>query len=377
LNSTDTDPRLARAHQERLSSGAKWAVLAAFTLTILVLLALAMEMAIRFRQTLKYGSADTVETLYRVDPRIGLRVPIANLHSGHILTNSLGFRGPELSIPKSPGTVRVAFLGASTTWCGEVSSNEVVWPELVTKQLRRSHPDSAIDYVNAGVPGYTIESSIKNFQYRVAPLEADIVIIYHATNDLSGELRALAVAKGVIADARVQQPSWLSAHSLLWNLAEKNFRVWVAQKKAEAKVGRLEVDAANLGENFRRELTALIGAARKQARLVAVATFSTQLRTGQTADQQLRASASALYYMPFMTPDGLLKSYRRYNEIIREVARATGALLIDGEDEIPGDPQHFVDTVHFTDAGSQAMAVRVSRALSHSREIEALLTRSP
>jgi hypothetical protein len=190
-------------------------------------------------------------------------------------------------------------------------------------------------------------------------------------------LRALAVAKGVIADARVQQPSWLSAHSLLWNLAEKNFRVWVAQKKAEAKVGRLEVDAANLGENFRRELTALIGAARKQARLVAVATFSTQLRTGQTADQQLRASASALYYMPFMTPDGLLKSYRRYNEIIREVASATGALLIDGEDEIPGDPQHFVDTVHFTDAGSQAMAVRVARSLSQSAEIEALLTRSP
>jgi len=116
-----------------------------------------------------------------------------------------------------------------------------------------------------------------------------------------------------------------------------------------------------------------VRAAQQQAKVVAVATFSTQLRTGQTADQQLQASASGLYYMPFMTPAGLLVSYKRYNEIIAEVARSTGAVLVGGEDAIPGDRAHFTDTVHFTDAGSQAMADRVSKALLSTPDVTTLL----
>jgi hypothetical protein len=70
--------------------------------------------------------------------------------------------------------------------------------------------------------------------------------------------------------------------------------------------------------------------------------------------------------MPFVTPEFVIAACERYNEVTREVARDTGALLIEGEHDIPGDFQHFVDTVHFTDAGSRAMAQRVSAALSSS-----------
>jgi len=111
-----------------------------------------------------------------------------------------------------------------------------------------------------------------------------------------------------------------------------------------------------------------------QARRVAVATFSIQLRSGQSADEQLRAAASRLYYEPFMNPQGIIDAYRRYNEIVREVAAATGALLVDGEDDIPGDPAHFADTVHFTDAGSAAMAARVTRALARDPAVRKLAT---
>jgi len=60
----------------------------------------------------------------------------------------------------------------------------------------------------------------------------------------------------------------------------------------------------------------------------------------------------------------LLASYERYNQIIGEVARETGALLIEGENDIPGTPAYFTDSVHFNDEGSKAMADRVSRALA-------------
>jgi lysophospholipase L1-like esterase len=351
------------AERDRLSERAKRWIVAGLTVAVVAAVLAAAEIAVRVRQTLKYGAAATVEQQYTVDERIGLRVPLANLDTGRIRTNSRGFRGPEIAMPKPPGTVRIAFLGASTTWCAEVSGDDKVWAHLVTEDLRRALPGTRFDFVNGGVPGYTVKSSLKNLEHRVAPLQPDVIVIYHATNDLSGELRELAAAKGVIRSARVEPQSWLSEYSLLWNLAEKNWRVMRAQRQAEANAGRLVVEPDTLGEPFRRDLTALVRAAQKQARVVAVATFATQLRPQQTAEEQLRASASALYYVPFMTPAGLIAAYDRYNRVIREVAAATGAIPIDGEDTIPGDPAHFNDTVHFTDAGSARMAERVASAL--------------
>jgi hypothetical protein len=55
------------------------------------------------------------------------------------------------------------------------------------------------------------------------------------------------------------------------------------------------------------------------------------------------------------------------------VARDTGVLLIEGEQEIPGDMAHFHDSVHFTDAGSAAMAQRVSRALINNDRVRAIV----
>ncbi len=352
-----------------------WIILVALLLGGLILLVAAAEIGVRLLQARRYGTAATVEQQYVVDKRIDLRVPVANLRSGPIETNSLGFRGPEIRVPKPAGTVRIAFLGASTTWCAEVSGNEKVWSHLVVEDLRRAFPRADIDQVNAGVPGYVVRSSLKNFEHRVAPLQPDIVVIYHATNDMSAELRMLAAAEGVIGEAKVEPPSWLSNRSLLWNLAEKNFRIWIAQRKAERKIDRLQVDAARLGGAFRDDLVQLVRRAQREARVVAVATFAARLRSEQNDEERLQAAASALYYVPFMTPRGLLESYARYNQVIRQVARETGALLIEDEHGIPGDAGHFTDSVHFTDAGARAMANRVSSALGRNEQVRMLLQR--
>ncbi len=356
----------------RLSPRVLWAILATLLVSGTLIAIAAAEFGIRLLQARKHGTAATVKQHYRFDEAVGLRVPVANLRDGRIATISLGFRGPEITVPKPPGTVRLAFIGASTTWCAEVSGNDRVWVHLVAGLLREAFPRAGIDYVNGGVPGYTVRSSLKNFEHRIAPLQPDIVVIYHASNDMSAELRGAAAAAGLTRTARQEPPSWLAERSLLWNLAEKNLRIWIAQREAEARTGRLEVDAAALGEPFRRDLTALVRAAQEQAAVVALATFSTRVRPEQSERDQLDAMASALYYMPFMTPRGLLAAYARYNDVIREVARDTGALLIDGEHEIPGDAQHFADSVHFTDDGSRAMAARVARTLAATADVRSL-----
>jgi lysophospholipase L1-like esterase len=352
------------AQSGRLSAGVKWAALGLVIALVTTLLLAATEGAIRLRQWSKHGTSSSFDSLYRVDPSIGLRVLVPGARVGNISVNSLGFRGPEIETAKPPGRVRIAFLGASTTFCAEVSGDTAVWPQVAVERLKARFPGVEFDFVNGAVPGYTVESSLKNLQHRVGPLQPDVVVIYHATNDLSVEARQLAEQQGLIAPRRSHEPSWLAQNLRLWELAEKNLRVLVARQGAEGSKGRVAFDGASLGGAFRTDLSKLVEAAGQDGRRVAVATFSARLRPEQSVEERKQAAVSALVYMPFMSLDALIAGYARYNDHIRAVVREKGALLIDGEDLIPGDAVHFADSVHFTDAGSRAMGERIANGLA-------------
>lgn len=364
----DTEPRLSDRTKTWLSVGV--------VATLLVLLIGAAEVAVRIRQSIKYGYAGSLDEVYEVDVRTGLRVPKAGVSFGPIRTNSLGFRGPEIPVSKPQGTVRIAFLGASTTFCAEASSNDAVWPNLVVAALREHFSEGHFDYVNGAVPGYTVASSAKNLELRVAPLRPDVIVIYHATNDLSGELRDIAARQSGSAPITLPESSWLAHHSLLWNLVTKNLRLMFARSAAESGTGgSITIDLESLGADFRKELTALVRAAKATGAMVAVATFSTQLRTGQDEAARRTAMQSAVLYMPGIDFEQLLAAYRKYNAIIGEVAANENVPLIGGEDRIPGNPTYFADSVHFTDAGNREQARRVAELLLSSPELRTRATR--
>jgi hypothetical protein len=355
---------LTVAESPRLSSRAKWVALVALLLLGVLVVLAAAEGLVRARQLAKYNTATSYEGVYQVDEKINLRVLVPGQKFGNVTINAAGFRGPEIDFPKPPGRIRLAFLGASTTFCAEVSNDAAVWPNLVVEMLRARFPEARFDFVNGGVPGYTVRESILNLRHRIDALDPDVVVIYHATNDLSGEVNELAVAQG-LRDADANRLNWLARHSLLWELVEKNLKVMGAQRGAKSGAHQVVLDKARVGAGFDKDLRELVGMAGRDNRHVAVATFSTQLRADQTTEEKKRAAVSALVYMPNMGLDALLFGYGRYNDIIRTVARDRGALLIEGENDIPGDPAHFVDTVHFNDAGSRKMAERVFNALSN------------
>lgn len=253
-----------------------------------------------------------------------------------------------------------------------MSDDELTWPHLVTKTLQQALQDINVDYVNGAMPGYVVQASLRNLNERIAPLQPDVVVIYHATNDLQKEPRSLATAQGIYEEGKAIENSWLAKHSLLWYLVEKNWHLRTAQRNAADAKKRLDVSSAKLGAQFREELTELVVQAKQVAGIVVLATFSYQIRAEQTPEQQLVASSSALYYMPFMTLNGLVEAYGRYNEIIADVAHETGSILIDVETAVPGASVHFNDTVHFADAGSLVMGQKVSETLLNSADFRAL-----
>jgi lysophospholipase L1-like esterase len=334
----------------------------------------ALEGAVRVRQWLKYGSAAPTVHEFEADPSTGLRIPKPGTTRGGISINSMGFRGPEIAVPKPSGTIRLAFLGASTTYCAEVTGNDVVWPHLVVESLGARFTQVAFDYVNGSVPGYTTTESLKNLESRIAKLDADIVVIYHATNDLSGDTRRLAEASGLSRE-RPDESSKLAEWSTLWFLIEKNWTVRQRQAVARAGDDRLEFDPSELSAPFRQRLAALVDRAKEIAPVVAVATFSHRIRHDQSSEEKLAASNTSLYYMPYMSVEGLLKGFDEYNRVIREIGREKGVILVESAESIPGDGIHFVDSVHFTDEGSRRMARSIAETLASAAAFTELVSR--
>jgi lysophospholipase L1-like esterase len=363
-------PREAVAASISPAKKALAGIVATFVLGALIL-ALA-EGAVRVRAWIKYGSAERLESMYHFDSELGLKYPSPNYRTRTIRINSSGFRGPELADSNEPSRVRIAFLGGSTTFCAEVSGNDHVWAHLVSERLQQAFPEIKFDYVNGGVPGYTLTQSLKNLRHRIAPLKPDAIVIYHASNDMSGETRELAKEKGLYYEYH-REKSWLAERSLLWYLAKMNLEIMQVKEQVVTDTGRLKSLPDEFADGFRQELENLIDEARKVASLVVIATWSHQIRKEQTIEQKLEAAASALYYMPFMTPDSLVEGYERYNEAIRQAAGKTGALLVEDENSIPGDSIHFNDSVHFKDPGSVAMANRVSEAILNSDAFRKLI----
>lgn len=330
-------------------------------LAALVAALLLGELAVRVRFYAKYGTFLREHT-FAEDAASGLQIPVPGLDTGAMRIDSRGFRNPELEVPKPAGRVRIAFLGASTTYCAEASKNETTWPALVTAAVARSHDAISFDYVNAGVAGYTLQNIQKNLEYRVKPLAPDVIVIYEATNDFTKDSREAAQAQGVYTE-HADRDDWLAEISLLWHLIEKNVLVKTRARAAETNGQRVKLDYASLEASYRERYANLIRKASEIAPVVVVATFSQRTRRGMSASELERSCITHYYYMPYIDADSVIEGFAAYNRAIRGAAHDTGAVLIEGEDEIPADAEHFADSVHFTDAGCVSMAQRITRGL--------------
>ena len=329
------------------------------------------EALLRFIQRGQFGTAAHVEgsaQFYR-DQQTGLRLPVPNSMQGRIRINSLGFRSPEILVPKPPGTVRLAFLGSSITYDPYVVDNASTWPHLVTQAIQAAYPTCGVDYINAGVPGFSSPRIFIYYHAYVSKLEPDIVVFL--PTDTSVALSNLARRKHVHTGLPVQ-PSWLAQHSELWASIEKNVQVLKLQRAAFSPQGKLTFTSEELAAEVRPALEAIATHITQDQRLLGVATVDEQLRAGQDRQEQQRAAGTALYSMPFMSIPGLLKAGQYYHEVIADVAKASNAILLAGHEQIPGTPVYYADTSHFQPAGSRLMAEWVSGMLLRAPAVRQL-----
>ena len=239
----------------------------------------------------------------------------------------------------------------------------------MTQAIQAAYPTCRVDYINAGVPGFSSPRIFIYYLVYVSKLEPDIVVLL--PTDTSVALSNLARRKHVHTGLPVQ-PSWFAQHSELWATIEKNVQVSKLQRAAFFPQGKLTFTYEELAAEPRPALEAIAAEVTQAQHLLAIVTVGEQLRAGQDRKEQQRAAGTALYSMPFMSIPGLLKAGQYYNEVIAAVAKASNAILIEGHEQIPGTPVYYADTSHFKPAGSRLMAERVSGVLLRAPAVRQL-----
>ena len=207
----------------------------------------------RTRMYMKYGTFKGFQALNVVDKNSGLQYPRANYTTGAVKINSMGFRSPEIEITKPQGTMRLAFLGGSTTFSLEVKNSDSVWPAVVTNALQDNYPDRSFEYINASVTGFTTIELLVNLNDRVAHLDPDVTFIYHGVNDIAHNSWYLADSQGI---AMLPDPNpWIEKvirKSVLIDLVYKNLRIISKDSKSKKENIKADYDDEYMVSRFKK-----------------------------------------------------------------------------------------------------------------------------
>ncbi len=98
-------------------------------------------------------------------------------------SNSLGFRGEDIELEKPDGVYRIVALGGSTTYAVYLPWNKT-YPYYLQRELRERFGTDRIEVINAGLTGSTTAESFHRLPTQILGLDPDMVVIYHAYNDL-------------------------------------------------------------------------------------------------------------------------------------------------------------------------------------------------
>lgn len=107
-----------------------------------------------------------------------------------VVTNSLGLRGPEVSVPKPRDRYRVLVLGDSFTFGWGIALDEV-WHSRMARELQ-AQDARPLEIVGAGVPGWSPLQQFVFLEQRGLELQPDLVLWQLCTNDML-ELERLEV----------------------------------------------------------------------------------------------------------------------------------------------------------------------------------------
>jgi hypothetical protein len=290
--------------------------------------------------------------------------------------NNAGMQGPgiELDLPKRQGCLRIVFLGGSETF-GRVDIEEGDYPSAVRKKLSAN---TCAEIFNASIPGMSVYAMISYWRLWVSKVHPDLVFIYPSTHFyLSTAAPGRTVPRGDAGDTGVKAQAQAAAvrpddFGLLEVLRSfdrlkdavevpapiQNMRRrrWLASQLEGYSSDWLfatppPARADLLGQHLTSLVEAIAGSGAEPVLMTHAVRVTSPPRPEDHEDLFAmrtwtpRATEAALAAFPYLA-----------NEHIRAIARARNIPLLDCAANLSGKRNKFVDLVHFTQAGTDAIA---------------------
>jgi hypothetical protein len=295
-----------------------------------------------------------------------------------LTTNAFGFRGPVLPLNKAEGTVRIAFIGASTT-VGSYGA-PYSYPEYVVHWLnvwaQRSKRPVRFDVVNAGRTGMTSGNIAAIVRQEVLPLEPDLLVYYEGSNQfifadhLAGEEYPVLGRPETILEAVERR---LGPYSALVRRTSRGLKTLAGESAEPSKPRyqlrwpdgldreRPDIERKDLPLDLSRitsDLRSIRDVASRQGAELAVSSFVFFVRDGLRIS---RTRGGFIYdwlnhfCWPYTYADlRMLADFQ--NTVFEELARKEQLLFVDVARHYPMDENWFFDAIHFSNDGIRLQA---------------------
>ena len=300
--------------------------------------------------------------------------------------DNYGFRGPDIQMPKPRRTIRVAFLGASTTQMG----SPWTYPEYAVQYLRlwarAQGLDVDFDVINAARAGEDSGAIAGIFRYEVAPLQPDIVVYYEGANDF--QPRDIVEKPADDPPAAALKPLPLGQYSAMANRTyELLFRRGGPGAEPPKPPHNLKFDVFNKNPVISRpdlpfrlhqqaaDFQNMQSLAEQIGASYFIASFVMLVQDRLLLDQESDANISRILngeYYP-LTYKEIRGAADYENRAFAEIAAADRLPFIDVARYFPQEPSLFGDMEHFRDEGYRIQGWIFAQLLAPyiKRDIEA------
>ena len=311
----------------------------------------------------------------------GIRFPANQTLQSGLVTNQFGLRGHPISLVKPAKAIRIAFLGASTT--GSFHQFAFSYPEYVEHWLNRfaeaNRYDVRFEALNGGREGVNSNDIAAILREELLPLDPDLAVYYEGANQFTSAnllVRPIIPPRAAIDphDPVVQHklPEFLRTHFAIGDLLDRalnGFRTVGEPRKPSYRLqwpGEVDKDNPNPDSPYlplelpaiMKDLDAIRADLGSIGGSLAVCSFEWLTPIGASLSptrhefiyEQLNTVLWPLRYADIRR----LSDFQ--NRVFRNYAASRKIPFLDVADEIPQDPNLFVDAIHMTEVGERVKA---------------------
>jgi len=287
--------------------------------------------------------------------------------------NAQGFRGRDWTKEKPPGVARVIVLGSSTAFGLGVRGDDRIFTALLERRLDEAPPDGRrVEVLNAAVGAYNSTQELILLTTELLDYSPDAVLVFDGFNDFY-------IAAGTPPEAPLVHAHFDETQEVIRRGRQTGLNIL----RLSAIFRRVENTLRDLGPRsefgrihpaglalYGRNLEKICRVAKAYGAAVVLVSQPELFQRAEPvpeADRAVRAKRDRRGYGELAR-----REYPRFVAEAARVARAEGALHVDGTEAFDGHPEAvFTDWCHLTERGHELVADQllpvVARALGAAR----------